>query len=329
MRSSVSSRARWRKAPPHSGVARPVGTAFVLAGGGSFGAIEVGMLEALLAEGIAPDLVVGASVGAINGVYLASDPTVNGIRSLADIWHGLSREEVFPLSILRAGLALAGRRDSLLDPGPLARLLARHLPVQRLEETRIPCAVIATDALSGGEVVLTSGSAVEALLASAAIPALFPPVEHRGQFLIDGGVSNNTPISAAVEFGAQRIVVLTTGFSCAAPRPPSGVIPMVLHAFNLLVARQLTADIERLSHRADIVVVPPLCPLALSSYDFRHAAELIARGSASTQTWLMTGGMARSGEIPVRLLPHEHSSPDGDWPAISLNDVGHAEPGRG
>ena len=310
-------------------MAKPVRTAFVLAGGGSFGAIEVGMLDALLAEGIAPDLVVGASVGAINGVYLACDPTVNGIRRLADIWHGLSRQQVFPWSLLRAVLALAGWRDSLLDPAPLARLLIRHLPVQRLEQTRIPCAVVATDALRGGEVVLTSGSAVEVLLASAAVPALFPPVEHRGRFLIDGGVSNNTPISAAVVLGAQRIVVLPTGFSCAAPRPPSGVIPMVLHAFNLLVARQLAADIERLSHRADIVVVPPLCPLAFSSYDFRHGAELIARATASTQAWLMTGGLARRGEIPGTLLPHGHSSPDGDRPAISLNGVDHAEPGRG
>lgn len=309
-------------------MARPVRTAFVLAGGGSFGAIEVGMLDALLTEGIAPDLVVGASVGAINGVYLASDPTVNGIRRLAEIWRGLSREQVFPWSSFRAVQALAGWRDSLLDPAPLARLLTRHIPVQGLEETRIPCAVIATDALSGGEVVLTSGSAIEVLLASAAVPALFPPVQHCGRFLIDGGVSNNTPISAAVALGAQRIVVLPTGFSCTAPRPPSGVIPMVLHAFNLLVARQLTADIERLSDRADIVVVPPLCPLGFSSYDFRHGAELIARAAASTRAWLITGGLARSGEIPVTLLPHRHSSPDTDLPAISLDGFdAHAELG--
>lgn len=301
-------------------MANSVRTAFVLAGGGSFGAIEVGMLDALLAEGIAPDLVVGASVGAINGVYLAADPTAGGIQRLADIWHGLTRQHVFPWSPLRAVQALAGWRDSLLDPAPLARLLTRHLPVQRLEQTRIPCAVVATDALSGREVVLRSGSAVEILLASAAVPALFPPIEHCGRFLIDGGVSNNTPISAAVALGAQRIVVLPTGFSCAALRPPSGVIPAVLRAFNLLVARQLTADIERLSHRADIVVVPPLCPLGFSSYDFHHGAELMSRATGSTHAWLMTGGLARSGEIPGALLPHGHSSPDGDAP----RDMGQA-----
>ena len=310
-------------------MAKPVRTAFVLAGGGSFGAIEVGMLDALLANGIAPDLVVGASVGAINGVYLACDPSVNGIRRLAGIWRGLSRQQVFPWSPLRAVLALAGWRDSLLDPTPLARLLIRHLPVQRLEQTRIPCAVVATDALSGGEVVFASGSAVEILLASAAVPALFPPVEYCGRFLIDGGVSNNTPISAAVALEAQRIVVLPTGFSCAVPRPPSGVIPMVLHAFNLLVARQLTADIERLSNRAEIVVVPPLCPINLSSYDFRHSAKLIERAAASTQAWLIAGGLARRGEIPVTLLPHGHSTHDGGLPAVSLDGVAHAELERG
>lgn len=290
----------------------PVRTAFVLAGGGSFGAIEVGMLQALLANGVLPDLVAGASVGAINGVCLAADPTPRGVRRLADIWRGLTREQVFPWSPLRAVQALAGWRDSFLDPGPLARLLSRHLPVQRLEQTRIPCAVVATDALSGCEVVLTSGPVVEALLASAAVPGLFPPVAHSGRFLVDGGVSNNTPISAAIALGAERIVVLPTGFSCAAPRPPSGAIPAILRAVDLLVARQLTADIERFSQLAEIVVVPPLCPLALSSYDFDHGPELIARGAGSTYEWLLSGGMARIGEVPVALLPHGHPSSDLD-----------------
>ena len=282
-------------------------TAFVLAGGGSFGAIEVGMLDALVSEGIAPDLVVGASVGAINGAYFAADPSPESVRRLAAIWQGLTGREIFPWSLLRAAQALAGYRDSLLDPAPLARLLRRHFPVRRLEDTQIVCAVIATDALSGSEIVLTRGDVVDVLLASAAIPALFPPVEHQGQYLMDGGISNNTPVSAAVALGAQRIVVLPTGFSCAASRPPKGVIATVLHAFNVLVARQLSADIERFADRADVIVVPPLCPLALSSYDFAHAAELIGQARTSTHAWIRAGGLKRRGQIPAALLPHGHA----------------------
>lgn len=195
---------------------------------------------------------------------------------LGELWRGLRGREVYPWSVLGALLALLGYRRSLLDPTPLRRLLERHFPVMRLENTTIPCYVTATDALSGDEVSITTGSVADALLASAAIPALFPPVESAGRFLIDGGVASNTPISTAISKGASRVVVLATGFSCAVTEPPRGVVGRVLHSFNLLVARQLVVDLERYRACADTVVVPPLCPLDVSSYDFSHAEALIA-----------------------------------------------------
>lgn len=283
-------------------------TAFVLAGGGSLGAIEVGMLQAIVARGPTPDMVVGASVGATNGFHFAADPTLDGVNRLARIWCGLTSDAVFPRSTLRTVLALFGRRTSLLDPAPLRRLLETHTAVRRIEDAVLPCTVIATDALGGGEVLLDAGDSVNALLASMAIPALFPPVEIGGKYLLDGGVSNNAPISTAIALGATRVIVLPTGFSCAIRRPPDSVIGMVLHAFNLMVARQLTRDIERFASAVDIVVVPPLCPVPISSYDFSKTRELIARARASTEHWLEAGGLTRHAEIPAALRPHTHAT---------------------
>jgi NTE family protein len=150
--------------------------AFVLAGGGSLGAVEVGMLRALAAAGITPDLVVGSSVGAINGAYFASDPTRERVDRLEGIWRSLRRWDVFPLAPLATVLGLLSGRDHLVDPGSLRGILERHLSATVLEKARVPCHVVATDLWSGDAVRLSEGPAVDALLASTAIPGIFPPV---------------------------------------------------------------------------------------------------------------------------------------------------------
>ena len=191
-------------------------TAFVLAGGGSLGAVQVGMLAHSLGGGLVPDLIVGASVGAINAAYYAAEPDERGVERLKRIWLELRRTDVFPFSPIASMLGFFGKTDHLVSPRPLRSLIESELPYQRLEDARIPCYVVATDALEGTEVVLSSGPAATALLASAAIPAVFPPVTLDGRFLLDGGVSNNTPISIAVEMGATRVIVLPTGISLLA-----------------------------------------------------------------------------------------------------------------
>jgi NTE family protein len=282
-----------------------VTTAFVFAGGGSLGAIEVGMLQALVERLAPPDFVVGASVGAINAAYYAGCPDEEGVGRLVAIWSRLRSPDVFPLSPLHGLLGFVGRRTSLLDPAPLRALLARELPYQRLEEARVPCRIVATNVLDGSEVALSSGLAVEALLASTAVPGVFPPVELDGKYLIDGGISSNTPLSTAVALGARRVVVLPTGFSCALAKPPGGVISMMIHALTLMIARQLVIDVLRWREKAEIIVVPPLCPVESSPYDFSSSGALIRRAVTSTRTWLATGGLERS-ELPHELMPHDH-----------------------
>lgn len=281
----------------------PGRTAFVLAGGGSFGAVQVGMLQELLARDITPDLVVGASAGAINGAYLAGDPTPEGVKRLEAIWRGLRRRDVFPLG-WRSLNGLLGRRNFMVEPDGLRRLLEAHLPFRDLERAAVPLHVVATDVLGGATVRLSSGPAVEAVLASCAIPAAFPPVQIGGRHLMDGAVASNTPVRSAIELGATRLVVLPTGYACALEAPPTRAIAIMLHAITLLTAHQLVADLEHYGAQVETVTVPPLCPLSVSPYDFSRAGELIDKAAAQTRRWLDQGGMKKQ-RIPGALRPHK------------------------
>ena len=192
---------------------------------------------------------------------------------------------------------------SLVDSGRLRALIERHLPYQALESAAIPIHVMATDVLNGASVQLSSGPAVEAILASCAIPAAFPPVRIDKNYLVDGAIASNTPVMTAVELGATRIIVLPTGFACSLKAPPPTALGNALQALNLLIARQLVRDLEQLSGRVDVLTVPPLCPIAISPYDFSHAHELIGRAAESTRRWLQGDGLTRQ-RIPGALRPH-------------------------
>ena len=284
--------------------ARQRSTAFVLAGGGSLGAVQVGMLKALARQGIVADFVVGASAGAINGAYYAADPDEAGIARLERIWRGLRRADIFPLSLIGSLSWLLGRRDYLATPAPLQALIESELPDRQLQQARLPCHVVATDVLDGTEVVLSSGDAVPALLASTAIPVIFPTVVIAERHLMDGGIAGNTPISTALHLGATRVVVLPTGMPCALQKPPRGAFAIAVHALNLLAMRQLRSDVERYCERCELIVIPSLCPLAVHAYDFSHTGELIDRAEAATRLWLR-GGLDNRDSLTT-LLPHRH-----------------------
>ena len=276
----------------------------MFAGGGSFGAVQVGMLRELVAYGVTPDLVVGSSVGAINGAFFAGAPGAAGVAQLEAIWRGLRRREIFRFS-WRCLVGLLLKRDFVVDPGGLRGILERHLQFRDLEKAVVPLHVVATDLLGGGTVRLSSGPAIEAVLASCAIPAAFPPVRIGDRYLIDGAVASNTPIGVAVELGAKRVVVLPTGFACALDSPPRGIIACALHAITLSIAHQLVSDIERYRELIEIITLPPLCPLSVSPYDFTQAGGLIERAAEQTRRWLDKGGLTQE-RVPGALRGHTH-----------------------
>lgn len=265
-------------------------TAFVLSGGGSLGAVQVGMLRALGDHGFAPDLLVGSSAGALNAAFVAGHGTsAASIDRLEGVWRSLRRQDVFPFAPHRHVLALAGLRPSLCAPDGLRRLVETHLTYDRIEDAGIPLHIVATDVLSGTEVVLDSGDPLDAVLASAAIPGVFPTVTVDGRALFDGGVADNTPISQAVRLGADRVVVLPAGVPCALATPPRGAVATAVHALTLLVAQRLALDVAAYHERVELVVLPPLCPLSVSSVDFRAAGVLVERAATATARWLAAG----------------------------------------
>ena len=284
-------------------------TAFVLSGGGSLGAVQVGMLQALADHRLGPDLLVGASAGALNAAYIAGHGfTHDTLDHLANVWCSLRRHDVFPFAPHRQLLALVGARPSLCATDGLQRLVRDNLPYDRLEHTTIPIQIIATDVISGTEVALSHGDPVSAVLASAAIPAVFPTVTIDGRVLFDGGVADNTPISQAVTAGADRVVVLPAGVACALPHPPRSALAVAVHALTLLIEQRLMLDVAAYHDQVDLIVLPPLCPLTTSATDFGHAASLIDRARSATTRWLDDGNHRLP--HPERFLAlHRHPAP--------------------
>lgn len=264
-------------------------TAFVLTGGASLGAIQAGMLEALYAHDIRPDLIVGTSAGALNGAFIADRPqTPETARELAAVWRGLSRNTVFPANPLTGTLGFLGMRNHLVPDSGLRKLMRQHVVAERLEGTSIPLHVIATDVLSGEEVRLSKGPLVDAVMASAAIPGVLPSVSWQGRELVDGGVSNNAPISHAFELGAERVYLLPTSAPCELEEAPRGALAMLVHATGLLVRQGLLHDLATLPGRNRVVVLPPPCPITVQPSDFSRAAWLIEEGHRAAMQFLVS-----------------------------------------
>lgn len=252
-------------------------TAFVFSGGASLGALQVGMLQALYERGIAPDLLVATSVGALNAAFVASRPqTVATARELGRVWRNLQREDIFPVSMGALVGGLCGRRNHLVPDRGLRQLVRRHLEFDELAGAAIPLHLVAFNLIERRELLLSEGPAVDAVVAAASVPGVFPPVELADRLLIDGGVVNNTPISHAVELGAERIFVLPTRDpgSLTAPAPQTA-LDTAMYGHGLLIEDRLETDIARYSRDVELVVLPPANPAGVQPTSFEHSARLI------------------------------------------------------
>jgi NTE family protein len=264
-------------------------TAFVLSGGASLGAMHAGMLRALYELEVVPDLIVGASAGALNAAFIASRPqTVETALELSHLWRNLHRNDIFPLHPRQVIAGLANLRDHLVPEDGIRQLAREHLQFARLEDAAIAVHLVTFDLLSGTEVRLSSGPALEAVIASASIPGVLPPVVVDDLLLVDGGIVNNTPISHAVELGAERIYVLTTDDPLARSLPvaPRGALDAAVHAFMLMSNARLYADIERYADDAELIVLPPDNSHHVQPTDFGHASRLIGAAHASARVVL-------------------------------------------
>lgn len=264
--------------------------AFVLQGGASLAAGQVGMLRALLAAGITPDLVIGTSAGALNAVAFAQDPSLAGLRALEDQWRTVRRQDVLPLRATPVLAALRGRCDGVVSPAPLRSWIASGLSSGRLEDAVVPVGVVATDRESGRPVVLRTGDAVAALLASSAVPGIYPSVTIGGRRLVDGGVAADLPVRQAVDEGA------TTTFVLPRAELRSTVRPSFLRDVLLRTLQQILDQQGAVQGRPGRVVhvLPAPVTVASNPFDFRHSARLIDDAHVLAQTWLHDAADAAS-----------------------------------
>jgi NTE family protein len=248
-------------------------TAFVLSGGGNQGVSQVGMLRALLERGIVPDVVIGTSAGALNGAAVAYAPNLTGVAQLAAVWEQLQTDHVFPGGRIHRAWNVVRRGTHLFGNDGLAGLIHHSSPARSFSDLEIPLRVVATDLDTGEEVVLASGPLKPALLASAALPGVFPIVVHGGRRLVDGGVVNNVPLWHALSGPVDRIFVLnvSAGAGDHAVRSPLDVVMT-----SFMHARNQRYELERRSavDHVDIIDLPrPRDSREL--FDFSGASALI------------------------------------------------------
>lgn len=259
--------------------------AFVLSGGSARGALQVGMLQALLEHGIVPNLIVGTSVGSWNGVWLASHPSIEGMRALERIWLHLRMEDIFPGGPLGVLLHMVQHRPSLYDDIGMRRFLdhaAREggFLHRDFEHLKIPLAVVATNLTRGRPEIFEHGPLAPAILASSAIPAALPPVTINGDQYLDGGLLDNVGLRVAIERGARRIYVLDTSSESAAQKPATSLEAVIDRSLQVVTAFHLQAALEFYSQRADVVVLREESNLAEGASNFGMTTELIAAGRA-------------------------------------------------
>jgi len=267
----------------YSSLPRPI--AFVFSGGASLGALQVGMLRALHAAGITPDLVVGTSIGALNGAVIADHGLNAGIELLADLWTKARCAELFaggPLDQLRC---LLQTRRSLFRPDALLHLLQATLAARAFADLQLPLGVVATDVLRRRSALLTAGDLPQALLASSAIPGLLPWVEIGGRRYVDGCFTENVPLAGACALGAASIVVLDAG-NRRSVAPTHGVAAGLLARASASFRRQVLAAAPAVAQSVPLLYLPAPDLPPHSLLDFADGEALIDRAAACAGRFL-------------------------------------------
>ena len=263
---------------------RPVG--FVLGGGGSLGAAQVGMLRALAERGIVADLVVGTSVGALNGALVALDPA-DVVDRLAPVWAAMTRRVVFPGGPLSQARTLRRGRTHLFPNTGLHAVIDAHLPRDAtFADLAVPFGAVTMDVTTAAAHVVRDGPLAPALLASAAIPGIYPAVDVGGRQLYDGGVVANVPLIQALAMGARSLVVLDATFPGRIPGAPATLAEALL--FTAIVTMRVQARLEApiAAREVPVVYLPGPEYVRVSPFDFDHTDELIHGAHTAVSAFL-------------------------------------------
>jgi NTE family protein len=230
--------------------------AFVLGGGGLLGAGEVGMLQALLEAGVVPDLVVGTSVGAINGAAVAADPSPSAVEQLRGVWLGLAGSGLYSGGPLRRVGHIARARTHVHPNEPLRDLLVEHLGDGLIEDLPVPFQCVAASIERAAEHWFTSGPLVEAVLASSAVPGVLPPVRIGDEHFLDGGLVNSIPVERALSLGARTLYVLQVGRIDRPLQAPTKPWEVAAVAFEIARRHRFAREMANLPSDAQVHVLP-------------------------------------------------------------------------
>jgi NTE family protein len=236
------------------------------------------MLEELIRRGVRADRVYGASVGAINGASYAGNPTLAGIERMGSVWRAVKGHEIFPRGTFDGPWAFFQKRAALHANTGLRAVIEAGLDYENLEDALVPIEVVATSLTNGRERWITRGPALEAILASSAIPSILPPVTIDGEMLIDGGVVDNVPISRAIEGGCDRIYVLLCGPMQYQPPPSRRPAEAALTAFFVAVQARFVRELAALPPGIEVTVFSGGGEPSGQYRDFSATATLIEEG---------------------------------------------------
>ncbi len=230
--------------------------AFVLGGGGVLGAHEVGMLRALAESSIVPDLILGTSVGAINGALFAADPTIAGVSHLSQLWRESNVSELSAGGVLRRVTTLARSGTHLQSLAEARERLVRALPIRRVEDLQVRFQCVAASIERAAEHWFDTGDLADVVLASCAVPGILPPVKIGDEHFIDGGIVNSIPVARAVALGARSIYVLQVGRLEKPLQPPRWPWEVGLVAFEVARRHRFANDLQSLPDGVQLHILP-------------------------------------------------------------------------
>jgi NTE family protein len=258
----------------------------VLGGGGSLGAVQVGMLQALGERDLAPDVVAGTSVGSLNGAVVAREPASAADR-LSDVWARMTRERVFPGGLLGEARTLEHTRTHLFPSTGLAAVITECLGGElAFEDLALPFAAVSTDIATARPHVLRDGPLLPALLASSAIPGIFPPAEIGPLRLYDGGLVANVPMRQAVAMGARSLIVLDCNFPGNIPEVSGSIAEVLFYAVMVTMRAQAVLEAPLVAADVPVVYLHGPEPHPISPLDFRHTGTLIEAAYWAARSFL-------------------------------------------
>jgi len=235
------------------------------------------MLRALVERRIVPDFVVGVSIGAWNGAWLAHRPDLEWVRRLEEVWRHVSRRSL-EMVWWRAARNMVRRKPSLYEGNGLSRFVAQHLQVHSFEDLAVPLHTVTIDLTLGTKAVFSHGPLGPAVLASSAIPGIFPPVLIEGHQHVDGGLVDPTGLDTAIELGARRVYVLDSGYTGRLPAPLGTMNAIVDHAFQVAAQHRTRWTIKHLGRSVDIIHLRPSAGFLRHSMDFGATTDYIEEG---------------------------------------------------